>query len=245
MEKARIGIYGSIPRESLENEAITSILGYDPFGAREVGQDEVMSPYSGRAHKFGIHFTVYDLFTPTNYEDVVQKVRETVSGMGGFDYSFSRFAGYVRGDYQGKSVYNERSRTVLGLEFDECGKRKLKELHEAILPVIQPYRAAIEPEFDKPIFRNVPALWRLILEYGAPYVLENYSPHLTLASGLDGSDETLDRLVAYLGREYGGKLLGRAIPLDRLYVFEEILGGKYDGYFRVRDEIKLARRDGA
>jgi 2'-5' RNA ligase len=239
VNKARIGIYGSIPSDLHENEVITSILGYDPFNVREVEQDGIIAPYSGRSHKFGIHYTIYDLFTPTNNKDVVDVVNQAIKGIKAFDYTFSGFSGFVRGDYQNKSIYNEKSKTVLGLEFDEKGNAELKKLHQAILPDIQKCRTRIEPEFDKPIFRNEPELWHLISAYGAPYVLDNYSPHLTLASGLDGSAETVSRLVEYLNKEYGSELLNRKIPFNRVYIFQEIVEGKYEGYFEVCEEIKL------
>ena len=239
MNKARIGIYGSVPRDLYENEVITSILGYDPFNVHEVDQDEIIAPYSGRAHKFGIHYTIYDLFTPTSNKEVVDVVNQAIKGIKAFNYTFSGFSGFVRGDYQGKSIYSKKSKTVLGLEFDGNGNAELKKLHKAILSDIQKCRTRIEPEFDKAIFRNEPELWKSISEYGAPYVLENYSPHLTLASGLDGSDETVSRLIEYLNKEYGRKLLNRTIPFNRLYIFQEIVEGKYEGYFRVCEEIKL------
>jgi len=243
VKKPRIGIYGSVPKGLCENEVITSILGYDPFDGQEVDQDGIIAPYSGRAHKFGIHYTIYDLFTPTSIEEVVDVVKQAITGIKAFNYAFPGFSGYVRGDYQGRSVYDEGSKTVIGLDFDETGKTELKKMHKAILQAIQKCRTGIEPEFDKEIFRNEPALWDLIREYGAPYVLENYSPHLTLASGLDGSDETVSRLIDYLNAEYGSKLLDREIPFTSVYVFQEIVEGKFEGYFRVCEEIRIDDRD--
>ena len=45
----------------------------------------------------------------------------------------------------------------------------------------------------------------------------------------------------YLNENYGKEILNKKIPFDRIYIFQEILGGKFDGYFKVIDEIFLAK----
>jgi hypothetical protein len=240
MNNGRIGIYGSIPKNYRENKIITRILGYDPFSVQEVPQDEIIAPFSGRAHKFGIHFTICDLFTPTDYEGVIQKLRECLRHIHQIEYTFSSFQGYVRGDYQGKSIYAEKTATVLGLELDDAGISSLQKIHKVLLPAVQTFRATIEPEFNKPLFKSRPDLWELIAAYGAPYVMENYRPHLTLASGFDGSNRSVEEFIPYLNAAYGQELLNSKIPFDRVYIFQEITDGKYKGFFQVKDELKLA-----
>jgi len=239
-QKPRIGIYGSVPKNSEVFNKIASILGYDPFQVKEVEQDQMIAPVCGRAKTFGAHFTIYDIFTPTDLEKLINRVRKITADIEPFDFTFSKFAGYARGDYQGKSVYDDKSNTVLGLDFDNKSAEKFNRIHKKIVTGIQDLREKIEPEFDKEIFRNVPELWQLIQKYGAPYVLENYEPHLTLASKLDGSDATLAKLINYLNNNYGKEILNKKIPFDRIYIFQEILGGKFDGYFKAIDEIFLA-----
>ncbi|MFZ2970924.1 MAG: 2'-5' RNA ligase family protein [Minisyncoccia bacterium] len=239
-QKPRVGIYGSAPKDSEVFNKITSILGYDPFRVKEVEQDQMIAPVCGRAKSFGAHFTIYDIFTPTDLEKLINRVRQISADIEPFDFTFSKFAGHVRGDYQGKSVYNDKSKTVLGLDFDNKSVEKFNQIHKKIVTGIQDLREKIEPEFDKEIFRNVPELRQLIQTYGAPYVLENYEPHLTLASKLDGSNATLEKLINYLNDNYGNEILNKEIPFGRIYIFQEILGGKFDGYFKAVDEIFLA-----
>lgn len=238
-QKPRIGIYGSAPKDSEVFNKITSILGYDPFRVKEVEQDQTIAQSCGRAKTFGAHFTIYDIFTPTDLEKLTDRVKQIIADIEPFDFTFSRFTGHVRGDYQGKSVYDDKSETVLALDFDSESAEKFSRIHKKIVTGIQDLREKIEPEFDKEIFRNVPELWRLIQKYGAPYVLENYEPHLTLSSKLDGSNATLAKLINYLDDNYGKKILDKKIPFDRIYIFQEILGGKFEGYFKVIDEIFL------
>lgn len=235
----RIGIYGSIPEDTEIFETLTTVLGYDPFKVVEVRQDIVIAPFCGRAKTFGPHFTICDIFTPTSYPVLRKRLQKILRKFAPFDFAFTSVRGYVRGDYQGKSVYSEKARTVLALDFDQKSETQFKEIHTLIIKNIQESRARIEPEFNKELFQKVPELWRLIQKYGAPYVLENYSPHLTLASGLDGTDKTCDKLVSYLQKEYGDKLLRKPIPFDAVYIFEEILGGKFDGYFKVKEKLKV------
>jgi hypothetical protein len=241
MNKPRIGIYGSVPKNTAAFNAITSILGYNPFEIKEVNQDPVISKVCGRAKTFGCHFTIYDIFTPTDYDAVVQYIQTTAKNCcpPPFQFTFTNFAGYVRGDYQGKSVYKTNQKTVLALDFDKDSETNFAKIHKEIVSGIQQFRQRIEPEFDKELFRSVPELWQLITKYGAPYVLENYSPHLTLASSLDGSDQTLDNLIKYLDDNYGDKLLNQPIDFDKIYIFEEIIDGEFSGYFKVKDEIAL------
>lgn len=240
-QKPRVGIYGSVPKDSEVFNKITLILGYDPFQVKEVEQDQIIAPVCGRAKTFGAHFTIYDIFTPTDLEKLIDRARQIIADIEPFDFTFTRFTGYARGDYQGKSVYDDKSKTVLALDFDSKSAEKFSRIHEKIVTGIQDLREKIEPEFDKEIFQNVPELWRLIQTYGAPYVLENYEPHLTLASKLDGSNTTLAKLINYLNDNYGEEILNKKIPFDRIYIFQEILGGKFDGYFKVIDEISLAK----
>jgi len=239
-QKPHIGIYGSVPKNSEVFNKIASILGYDPFQVKEVEQDQMIAPVCGRAKTFGAHFTIYDIFTPTDLEKLIDRIRQIIAETEPFDFTFPRFAGYARGDYQGKSVYDDKSKTVLALDFDNESVEKFNQIHKKIVTHIQDLREKIEPEFDKEIFRNVPELWQLIQKYGAPYVLKNYKPHLTLASKLDGSDATLAKLINYLNNNYGKEILNKKIPFDRIYIFQEILGGKFDGYFKAIDEIFLA-----
>lgn len=233
----RIGIYGTVPSHSEIFQTLTTVLGYDPFKVVEVRQDAAIAPFCGRAKTFGPHFTIYDIFTPTDYLALRQRLQKILQKFKPFDFTFVSIRGYVRGDYQGKSVYNEKMKTALALDFDSESIRKFKEIHASIIQNIQDLRSGIEPEFNKELFQKVPELWRLIQKYGAPYVLENYSPHLTLASGLDGTDKTCDKWVHYLQREYGDKLFRKPIPFDAVYIFEEILGGKFDGYFKVKEKL--------
>ena len=237
--KPRIGIYGSVPKNSEVFQTITTILGYDPFRVKETIQDSVVAPFCGRAKKFGAHFTIYDIFTPTDKDLLIERVKNLVKEIKPFDFSFAGIGGYVRGDYQRKSIYKSNLKTVIALDFDEVSIKKFSTIHETIITNIQDLRANIEPEFDKDIFRNIPELWSMVEKYGAPYVLENYAPHLTIASGLDGSEETLSKLMDHVSETYGRKLLNIQIPFDRIYIFEEILGGHFDGYFKVIEEIKL------
>lgn len=239
MNKPRIGIYGSVPKYSAVFDTITSILGYDPFRVQEVEQDSTISKVCGRAKTFGCHFTIYDIFTPTDYDALLECLRAMMKKYSPFQFEFTKFAGHVRGDYQGKSVYDNSQKTVLALDFDESSEAKFANIHKEIITSIQQFRQGIEPEFDKDLFRNVPELWQLITKYGAPYVLENYGPHLTLASALDGSDQTLNNLVEYLNANYGDKILNQPIDFDKIYIFEEITDGDFSGYFRVKDEITL------
>ncbi len=239
-QKPRVGIYGSVPKDSEVFNKITSILGYDPFRVKEVEQDQMIAPVCGRAKTFGAHFTICDIFTPTDFEKLINRVKRIIADIEPFDFTFSKFAGYARGDYQRKSVYDDKSKTVLALDFDNESVKKFNQIHKKIVTCIQDLREKIEPEFDKEIFRNVPELWQLIQKYGAPYVLENYEPHLTLSSRLDGSDVTLAKLISYLNDNYGKEILNKKIPFDRIYIFQEILGEKFDGYFKVIDEIFLA-----
>jgi hypothetical protein len=239
MNKARIGIYGSLPRDTEVFNIVTSILGYDPFHIQEVQQDSIISQVCGRAKTFGCHFTIYDFFTPTNYDLVIDRLKQIVKNVQPFEFTFTDFSGYVRGDYQGKPVYNNTSKTVLALDFDRDTQKKLLKIHTDIITDIQEFRQKIEPEFDKGIFKNIPELWALIQKYGSPYVLNNYSPHLSLASNLDGTEEVLKTLIEYLNTNYGDQLLNHKIPFDRIYIFEEIVEGKYTGYFKIKDEILL------
>ena len=235
----RIGIYGSVAQGSEVFNVITSILGYDPFEVKEIEVDSVISPYCGRAKTFGAHFTIYDIFTPTDIDKVVETVRNILKNYQPFSFVFSGFKGYVRGDYQGKSVYSTTAKTVLALDFDEESIKKFQEIHKDIVTNIQLFRKGIEPEFSKDIFKNVPELWNLIEKYGAPYVLQNYSPHMTLASSLDGTDDLCDKLTKYLNEKYGEKLLNIPILFDHVYIFQEIIEGQYSGYFKVINKIKL------
>lgn len=193
----------------------------------------------GRAKTFGCHFTIYDIFTPTDYESVLKYLRAEMKNFQPFEFTFTGFAGYVRGDYQGKSVYNTDQKTVLALDFDKNAEAMFKKIHEKIVTGVQEFRQKIEPEFDKELFRNVPELWELITKYGAPYVMENYGPHLTLVSALDGTDQTLNGLIEYLNKNYGDELIDKPTAFDKIYVFEEIIDGQFSGYFRVKDEILL------
>lgn len=235
----RIGIYGSVPKNSEIFQIITAILGYDPFARKEAAADKIIAPFCGRAKTFGAHFTIYDIFTPTNYNTVVNKIRALAKNFEPFDFVFRRFSGYVRGDYQNKSVYNEKLKTVIALDFDSKSIMRLKKIHANIVRNIQPFRSRIEPEFDKEIFKNVPGLWKLIKKYGTPYVFENYSPHLTLAFGLDGSSKLWKNLIKYLDSTYGKKILNIKIPFDKIYIFEEITEGNLKGYFKIKDEVLL------
>jgi|GEM_PF-7133467 Protein of unknown function (DUF1045). len=241
MSQPRIGIYGSVPKNTEIFETITSVLGYDAYRVREVEQDSVVSEVCGRAKTFGCHWTIYDIFTPTDYDAMMRWLRTSMANYFSFKFTFSGFAGYVRGDYQGKSVYSTNQKTVLALDFDTESQVGFAKLHEEIVTGVQRFRQKIEPEFDKELFQGVPELWKLITKYGAPYVLENYEPHLTLASALDGSDKTLNRLVEYLNVNYGDKILNRPVEFDKIYIFEEIVDGKFAGYFRVKDEVSLGQ----
>ena len=240
-KKPRIGIYGSLKEQSEVFQILAHILGYDPYAVEEIPADAVIAPVCGRAKTFGPHFTIYDIFTPTDYAALIERLKGIVGGYQPFDYTFTGFSGYVRGDYQGKSVYNDSLKTVLALDFDTVSREKFWRLHFDIVRNIQDLRARIEPEFDKEIFRNVPELWDLVARYGAPYVLENYSPHLTVASGLSGDPGQYDRLVSYLEKNYGKTILGGPIVFDAIYIFEEIIGGRFDGYFRIKDVIRFGR----
>jgi hypothetical protein len=240
IKKPRVGIYGSVSAGLGVFKVLTSILGYDPFLIAEVNQDAVVAPVCGRAKTFGAHFTIYDIFTPTDYDSFILRLREIISAYRPFYFKFVRFSGYIRGDYQGKSVYDEKMKTVLALDFDEESAMMVSAIHTNIVKNIQDLRAAIEPEFNQDIFRNVPELWKLIQQFGAPYVLNNYSPHLTIASKLSGSDKELERMIHYMSETYGREILDKPIPFDAIYIFEEIIGGKFNGYFKVRDILKLS-----
>jgi len=237
--KPRIGIYGSVPRESEFFDILTHLLGYDPYLVKEVEQDKIISPVCGRAKTFGAHFTIYDIFTPTDYDAVIEKLKEIISQYSVFKFKFVGFSGYVRGDYQGKSVYSDRMKTVLALDFDDASIGIIKNIHANIVQNIQKYRSIVEPEFDKDIFRNVPELWQLIQRYGAPYVLQNFTPHLTVASKLNGSEEQCDKMITYLDKKYGDKLFNKDIIFDAIYIFEEIIDNDFGGYFRIKDVLKL------
>ena len=241
-QKARIGIYGSVPKDSEVFNKIALILGYDPFQVKAVEQDKVIAPVCGRAKTFGVHFSIYDIFTPTDFEKLTERIRQIILDIEPFSFTFSRFTGLTRGDYQGKSVYDNKSKTVLALDFDNESVKKFHQIHKNIVTQIQDLREKIEPEFDKEIFRNVPKLWQLIQKYGTPYAFENYHPHLTLLSSLDGSNATLEKFITYLNNNYGKEILNIKIPFDRIYIFQEIIGGKFDGYFEVIDEIFLTKQ---
>jgi len=239
MNKPRIGIYGSVPPGTAIFDTITSILGYDPFKVAEVKPDPTISKVCGRAKTFGGHFTIYDIFTPTDYASVLQYLKTAAKNFQPFNFTFTDFVGLVRGDYQGGSTYSSNQKTLLALHPDQNVKVNFEKIHKTITTGIQAFRQKIEPEFDKEIFRNVPGLWKLITTYGTPYVFENYSPHLSLASALDGSDQTLDKLIAYLNKNYRDKLINQPTVFDKIYVFEEILDGQFSGYFKVTDTVPL------
>ena len=237
--KPRIGIYGSVPENSEVFGILAGLLGYDPFSVREIRQDAVISQVCGRAKTFGPHFTIYDIFTPTDYGALIARLKDLLAGIDSFEFCFTGFSGYVRGDYQGKSVYNDRLKTVLALDFDRESVKKMWALHKLIVENIQDLRAKIEPEFDKEIFRSNSELWPVIQKYGAPYVLHNYSPHFSVATSLSGDEGQLAGLSDYLVKNYGDKLIGKPIPFDGIYIFEEIIGGEFNGYFKVREKLEI------
>lgn len=237
--KPRIGIYGSVPHGSEIFKVLSGLLVYDPFSVREVAQDSVVARVCGRAKTFGPHFTIYDIFTPTDYGALIVRLKELLAGRNGFEFYFTKFSGYVRGDYQGKSVYNDKLKTVLALDLDDESVKKIRALHKQIVENIQDFRVKIEPEFDKEIFRNNSELWPVIQKYGAPYVLRNYSPHLSVATKLSGDEGQLAGLFEYLDKNYRDKLIRKPIPFDGIYIFEEIIGGKFNGYFRVREKMGI------
>lgn len=239
--KPRIGIYGSVAQESAIFETLTRMLGYNPYTVANVTQDTIIAPHCGRARTFGPHFTLTDIFTPTDYAELIEALKKVSSAMQPFEYVFSSFSGYVRGDYQGGNVYKSLTKTVLALDFDDAAAERFKQIHRTLINAIQPFRDGIEPEFSREIFKQVPELWALIEKYGAPYVLENFKPHVTIASKLDGKEETCDQLIRYCTDTYGKELLRTPVQFDALYIFEEILGGEFNGFFKIKTIIPIRK----
>jgi len=74
---------------------------------------------------------------------------------------------------------------TLSIGFSGESRVKFLELQRAMLPIIKRYRrGAIEPEFRKYLYSKEALEARHTREFGEPFVLELYKPHITLVSGI-------------------------------------------------------------
>ena len=124
--KPRIGIYGTVPPHSEIYKIFLSILGYDPFKIKTFRQDRFISLFCGRAKTFGPHFTIIDIFTPTNYSALKKELYKIAKKISPFEYYFSKISAYIRGDYQKGLIYQRKTKTVVALDFDSKSELKIK-----------------------------------------------------------------------------------------------------------------------
>ena len=107
---------------------------------------------------------------------------------------------------------------TLSIGFSEEGCSKFLELQRAVLPVIQRHRRrVIEPEFRGYLCSQEKLEVEHTREFGEPYVLELYKPHISLVSGL--RDQRDYDKVLELAQASG--FTGIALTVSQLWLMEE------------------------
>ena len=107
---------------------------------------------------------------------------------------------------------------TLSIGLTDESRAKLLELQRAVLPLVKRYRRArIEPEFRKYLYSNEQLEVQHTREFGEPYVLELYKPHISLVSGLRDQDDCRN----VLGIAKDAKLSGIRLTISELWLMEE------------------------
>jgi hypothetical protein len=114
---------------------------------------------------------------------------------------------------------------TLSIGFTDESRMKFPELQRTVLPIIRRYRrGAIEPEFRKYLYSQERLEAAHTREFGEPFVLELYKPHITLVSGLRNQDDYAKLL--HLAQDAG--LSGIKLTISELWLMEEeAIGGNW------------------
>lgn len=117
---------------------------------------------------------------------------------------------------------------TLSIGFTEESRARFLELQETMLPIVKQYRrGAIEPEFREYLYSRHSLEVDHTREFGEPFVLELYKPHITLVSGLRNQDdyEELRQLAQDTG---SGETSGLRLTVSELWLMEEEeIGGNW------------------
>ena len=107
---------------------------------------------------------------------------------------------------------------TLSVGLTDESRMKLLEIQRTVLPIINRYRrGAIEPEFRKYLYSQDQLEAAHVREFGDPFVLELYKPHITLASGIRNQDDYATLLQ--LAKDAG--LTGIKLTVSELWLMEE------------------------
>lgn len=118
--------------------------------------------------------------------------------------------------------------TFLSFGFDDESKRKLADLQNKLIQVIQRYRnnRFVEPEFRKHVYGPSEGYKRNTLEFGEPYIHDLFVPHVSIISGIDNEHDykiTRSRIL----KQYQ-KLQPLRLCVDKISVlYETRLGGNW------------------
>lgn len=114
---------------------------------------------------------------------------------------------------------------TLSVGFSQESRSEFLNLQRAILPVIKRYRSrAIEPEFREFLYSQEPLEAAHTREFGEPFVLELYNPHVTLVSGLRNEDDYKRALELTQDLDWSGIRL----TVSELWLMEEEeIGGNW------------------
>lgn len=233
-ENTRIAIYSCPDPESEVFSILSSIQGYNPFTKEVLEPDPVIKPYIGPTNKFGPHVTLRGVFSVSKYQEMKESLLGAISDLEVFDYCFSDCIPLDRSHL----FANTHPTPALILAVDDSSKDKFTEVHKKMLESTNRFRNEVEEVWKSELFRSNEQLWNHILQYGSPYSMDNYIPHLSLATAMTDDKELWQKIQHHIKKTYP-VLFQTQIRFNKIYIFEEIMEGSIQGSFRIKEEIDI------
>jgi hypothetical protein len=210
----------------------SSFLGYDiwtqarttPRLSEVFGEDTIRS-WIGKAEVFSFHITIADCLSYRVEEgaEIDARLRWIASRMAPFTLTNGRFFTNFHG-----------APTALTLTFDSPDGA-LQQLHRLVVTLISvlhgrsPYFEHLEETLDDPLRRN-------LIRYGAPWVLDHFWPHWSLATSVPDQkswDQLRDATLIHTGLFETAET--RTLPVEALQLVEL----QENGFYRVVESYAL------
>ncbi len=194
----RYGVYLIPKPENALYQLASAHLGYDiwtqtrttPTLAAVIGEETIRG-WIGRAEIFSFHVTIADCldYREEDGAEISMRLKWIASRVAPFTVTHGRFF---------REFHSSPS--ALTLTFDSSDGA-LQQLHRLVVTLISvlhedsPYLAHLQDRLSAPMRRN-------LIRYGAPSVLDSFSPHWSLATSIP-DQATWDRVADLLMRHTG------------------------------------------
>lgn len=217
-----LAIYITPPADDSFYRFATDLLGYDIWPQQNTPHSK-FSDSVGGASAFGLHCTIGDALVFQECDEDEMRCR--------LSWICNRITPFQLSNFRVFDAFWAGPQVLVAGFSEETGR--LKKLAALIATMINPLY--LESPYYPKLLPLLPSYnEQYYLKYGAPQVLENYTPHFTLASNIP-DERTRAELVSFVQDSFFQDAVDYKQSVDRVH----LVSLKSDGFYEIIDTYML------